>query len=176
MTPLYMPLNQAVTTIASKLFPKGFDLTDHPFNILNELRDHIKRTGRMIVYRGHSDQTIFGDPEVNWAFRAWHDHCHLRARAEFSTDGEFATFLEQASDIRKLYGASATADKMVSLIHAEVVGQVAYARQHGHFPVNQRAFVEAYLWNPANALKMDFDSETTDAMIIGIEADELADA
>lgn len=183
MTPLYMPLNQAVVTIAAKLFPKGFDTTDTLADApqsLDQLRDHIRRTGRMLVYAGHSDHTIFGDAGVNQAFRAWHEHCHLRASAQFTTDGEYATFQQQANDLVKLYGLSNRTYHMIRLVHAEVVGQVAYANKHRKFPDNQRAFVQAYLWNAREAMEREFPvgccafaegmEDATDSMTYGAVA------
>ena len=45
----------------------------------------------MVVAREGADNTIFGAPEVNYAFRAWHDWCHWMGGFDFSLYGECAT-------------------------------------------------------------------------------------
>jgi hypothetical protein len=156
MKPLYAPLNVAVLHIAGKLFPCGFDVAESAPDTLEGLRAHVAKTGRMLVYSGASDSTIFDDREVNWAFRAWHDHCHLRGNHPFTPAGEREACHEQVADIRALFGEGPIADRMVALVHAEVMGQVHYQQQHGEFPANQRAFVEAYLMAPRRAIATRF--------------------
>ena len=51
-------------------------------------------TSGLVVYSGGSDNTIYGDPRVNWAFRAWHDKLHLDLNAPFTLQGETLVGLE----------------------------------------------------------------------------------
>lgn len=156
MEPVFMPLNHAVVTIAAKLFPTGYDVSEDAPDTLDKLRDHVARTGRMVVDSGNSDHTIFADPEVNWAFRAWHDHCHLRGDYGFNLHDECSVAREQISDIRKLYGHGPIADRMCALIWAEVVGQAQYEKRNGYFPENQRSFDLDYLRDQDAALDRDY--------------------
>lgn len=160
MTPLYKPLNVAVLHIASRLFPTGFDVTmdegEAP-DTLERLTDHIARTGRMLVWGGASDHTIFDDAGVNHAFRAWHDLHHWKGQFAFDPVGERLTASCQIADILKLYGRDPRALHMCRLIDAEVCGQVAYALAHdGAFPTDQAAFIRSYLENPAHAVTSSF--------------------
>ena len=41
------------------------------------------------VYTGDSDDTIWGEPEFNWLFRAQHDSLHLRHNIPFTLMGEY---------------------------------------------------------------------------------------
>jgi len=41
------------------------------------------------VYTGDSDDTIWGEPEYNWLFRAQHDTLHLRHGIPFTLMGEY---------------------------------------------------------------------------------------
>lgn len=91
----------------------------------------------LIVWSGASDRTIYGDPAVNWAFRAWHDSLHLKLNAPFTLEGEKRVALEQARLV--------DSDAIARIILAEVVGQAEYFAKQGEFPVDQVAFIKAAL-------------------------------
>lgn len=155
--PLSTRFNVAVLQIASNLFPAGFDVSENAPNAFEALVSHVQDTGRMLVWNGASDTTIFADNEVNFAFRAWHDYCHVAGGFEFTPEGEKAACLMQIEHIRAIYGDTPTADHFVSLVWAEVVGQVSYTLSHdGAFPVNQMAFVKHFLTNPVGAVSADY--------------------
>ncbi len=149
--------NHAVMTLCNRLVPRGFDLldTDAP-DTLAKQRDYIKKHGRMAVWSGGSDDTIFGDKEVNYMMRAWHDFCHLAGNHEFTLDGEIAAARMQCGQIEQAYGPSAQTAYWQRLITAEVVGQALYYDRHGRFPVDQVAFVRQYILNPEIALSRAF--------------------
>ena len=144
-TPLDRRFNVAVNHIASRLFPTGFDVADDAPQTLEELTAHIKRTGRMAVWSGASERTVFSDPETNYAFRAWHDWHHWRHQLPFDAEGERKVCERQIADVRLLYGYSADADRMVAILEAEVLGQLAHQVEHGEFPKDQHAFAAAWL-------------------------------
>lgn len=90
MQPLDLALNVAIMHIAGKLFPLGFDVSeDAPAN-LDELWELLDAGKRMVVWSGGSNHTIYGCPEVNWSFRAWHDWCHWRGGHDTTLEGELA--------------------------------------------------------------------------------------
>lgn len=147
--PVDVGFNVAVLHIADKLFPRGFDVrADMPFNGVDDfakLKQIIAdNDGRMVVWSGGSDATIFGDPEVNYAFRAWHDWCHLNGNYPFTVEGEAAAATTQAAHLIKLYGAEKSRPWR-ALLKAEVVGQAEYYAEHGQFPANQVGFDLEYL-------------------------------
>lgn len=143
--PIDRAFNVCVLQMADRLFPTGFDVGPNAPDTFEALKAHIARTGRMLVWDGASDATIFGDPEVNYAFRAWHDWCHLKADADFSKGGEKAAADVQKRHIRSLYGYGPTADRFCRLVDCEVVAQGEYAAIHGEFPKDQMAFARDYL-------------------------------
>lgn len=151
--PLNRKFNVAVLHIASKLYPKGFDVGPKAPGTLHELNDQVMSTGRMLVWDGASDKTIFADPEVNYAFRAWHDFHHYRSQLGFDLAGEAAVAELQKRDIFKVYGATAEAREFARLIDAEVVAQTAFADHTGSFPADQRAFVVEFLQTQSEAGK-----------------------
>ncbi|MDO8839639.1 MAG: hypothetical protein Q7V31_11995 [Parvibaculum sp.] len=153
-------LNVATMHIASRLFPCGFDVTadllEAP-DTLARLNAHIAETGRMLVWSGASRATIFGDEQVNWAFRAWHDFHHWKGQHDFTLRGELATAQAQQADLAAVYGAGPHTEAMQALVAAEVHGQTLYAHYHdGNPPTNQRAFTLHYMVNPLAAVVSDF--------------------
>jgi hypothetical protein len=158
--PEYKPLdpafNRAVIAIARNLHPHGFDVSEHAPETLEDLKAYVDKTGRMVVYKDEAMDTIFADHEARWAFRAWHDSCHLRGMYPFNVAGERGVVQEQIADLVQHSKALGANPEQVAhwamLIHDEVLGQVAYAvNHHGHFPTHQRAEVEAFMIDPGAA-------------------------
>lgn len=161
--PLSIRFNAAVMTMANKVCPDGYDVGDEfgywvgpPDQMgyctypkvpdsLAELQDHVARTGRILVDGRHSDHTIFGCPEHNWAFRAWHDWTHLTIHAEFTLDGELAVAHRQIEDLCRVYGHNEDTRLWSRYIMAEVYGQACYHHTTGEFPADQVAFDLAYV-------------------------------
>lgn len=142
--PLWPAFNAAVLHLANVYNPRGYAVSADAPSTLSELRECWRRDGRITVWSGASDQTIFGDPEVNYAFRAWHDATHLALGAEFDDNGEEAVCWRQIDNVRKLYGKR-TATVFKGIISAEIQGQLHYEKRVGRFPRNQREFVLRYL-------------------------------
>lgn len=151
--PLDRAFNRAVHHIVSKLLPNGFDVSDSAPSSLIGLRAHYEATGRICVWSGGSDRTIFADAETNYAFRAWHDYHHLTGEHDFTPDGELSVACAQSQDIYDLYGLH---HRWADILHAEIIGQGEYERANGVFPNDQMAFVRAYLIHPENALRQEF--------------------
>lgn len=144
--------NVAVMAIADRLLPCGFDVRDDAPSSYAELRQHYNATGRIAVWSGASDRTIFGDTEINFAFRAWHDARHILGDFDFSLLGEARTCFAQIQDVERLYTGHHRLPFWRALLRAEVIGQASYAHAWGDFPADQRDFVACYLRSPALAL------------------------
>ena len=110
-------------------------------SLLNRWLCEVDGDRTIAVSNAHSDRTVFGAPEVNHAFRAWHDWAHIRHRLPFTPEGEHAAYLLQLDDMRRVCGAITNARALRNLLWAEVVGQVQYELTHGEFPDDQVAFV-----------------------------------
>lgn len=145
-------VNAGVVAIARRLLPCGFDLAADAPDSLEKLNAHVARTGRIQVWNGASDQTIFGDAEINYAFRAWHDWSHWRGQHAFTPRGEAAVARMQVTHIRALYGRGRVARKLARMVRAEVIGQIRHHLRHGAFPEDQASFAATYLLAPAAAL------------------------
>lgn len=103
MKPAYRILdigfNVAVAHLADKTARSFGSLTlPHTYE---ELIHQIEAHGIFVVWSGASEHTIFGDPEINYAFRAWHDWCHWRRKSDFSPSGEIAVAHHAASRLRR---------------------------------------------------------------------------
>jgi len=91
----------------SRIFKKRLQVGwGTPPETYEELIALLDAGGRMLVYSGASERTIYGDPEVNYAFRAWHDWCHWRGRYDFSYEGERAACAMQGDHLIARYGDS----------------------------------------------------------------------
>ena len=150
-TPLDKSWNVAVLHMASITNPNGFDVSEQAPGSYKELCEHMSATGRMLVWNGASTQTVFDDHEVNWAGRAWHDWTHYTYHHEFTISGERAVCEQQKRDVVHIYGQSAQTSYWLRLLEAEIMGQVIYKEAYGEFTVDQRAFVELHLEDPATA-------------------------
>ena len=92
----------------------------------------------------YSENSIYGLPEGNVAFRAWHDTIHLALNADFSFAehaGEYRVAVEQCRQA-SLYSAT-----LADVLWADTYGQGQHMLKHGAFPANQLGFVEYYLKN-----------------------------
>ncbi len=140
-----LAFNAAVMTIANKVCPMGYDISENAPTDLAALNWHIARTRRIMVDNRNSDNTIFGCPEHNWAFRAWHDWTHWILQAPFDLDGELAVAHRQCQDIVLIYGHGPSVQRWQHYIMAEVYGQAIYKARTGKFPADQVAFDLAHL-------------------------------
>jgi hypothetical protein len=145
MKPLDIGFNIAVLRIANQLCPGGCQVADDAPDTYEKLRAHLDLTNQMKVWSGGSENTIYADKQVNWAFRAWHDWCHYHGRHAFTVVGERAVFEMQKLHLLLLYGNCPQTRRWLEILRAEVIGQQKYFYQHGHYPDDQRAFVEDYL-------------------------------
>jgi hypothetical protein len=116
------------------------------------MKAHLDAGKRLVVYAGGSQQTIYADPVVNHAFRAWHDWCHYTGRHDLSFEGEVGVCKLQRRHLLELYGNSPQIERWSAIVNAEIIGQATFFDYHKRVPVDQRGFVEAYLKDPHLAL------------------------
>lgn len=121
-------LNNRIIQLAPKYEVSAF--APDTFETLN------RNVGKLVVWCGGSDNTIYGDARVNWAFRAWHDSLHLKMQAGFDLEGETRVAYEQA----RIIGG-----KYAEILLAEIIGQAEYFKKFGQFPENQVQFIKEYL-------------------------------
>lgn len=157
MTPLDEQFNHVVALCCADVVG-SYDVSEQAPATYHELMAHMARNdGRLCVWSGASDQTIFAHPAVNWAFRAWHDYYHWKDRQPFTVVGELMVAFAQCDDIERLFPEHPRLKVWQALVMAEVVGQREYADAHGgRFPTDQHGFVAAWLSDPVAAIKRTF--------------------
>ena len=112
-----------------------------------ELHKKIYRnTGKIHIWNGASDKTIFGDSIINCKFRAWHDYIHINYNLGYSITEESIV-----CDIQKDM-LPFTWDFEKKLIECEIRGQVHYFYRNNKFVENQRLFTIKWLESSIDAL------------------------
>ncbi len=152
--PIDPSFNVAVLEIARRILPRGFDASPDAPSSYEELRQLLATGNRLIVWSGTSEETIFADPSVNHAFRAWHDWCHWIVDQPFTPQGERAVSALQCRHVLVDYGDNLCTRRWRLIIEAEVVGQNEYRLRHHRFPTDQIGFVSTYLRDPLRALEI----------------------
>ncbi len=120
----------------------GIDYTDSDrYDTFEAITDYYNEHHRLIVWRGASDGSVFGDPKINHLFRAWHDLMHILNKFDFSTEGESMTGFLQMAQLPEDWHFER------QLILSEVIGQVLYYKYHNEFPTDQRAFALYHMFS-----------------------------
>jgi hypothetical protein len=146
---MYPRFNEMVEIAVDHLMPDGFDVTDNPSECDTQakVRRWYNATGRIMVWTGESEQTIFGAPHINHAFRAWHDYVHVVFGLPFTPQGEHLVMKIQQRQVLTL-GSMFTAEEQalfLKLLECEIDAQVQYYETHGEFVKDQRAFAERWM-------------------------------
>lgn len=147
MLPFDRGFNVAVKTLAGKVYPTGFDLADSVTDCYHTMRAETLARGRLTVWRGGSENTIFGCAETNYCFRAWHDWTHIHHDFDFTLQGEFNTALSQIDQLRALYPGHDRLDAWCAMVWIDVAAQALFYHRHGSFIQNQRGFALHHLAN-----------------------------
>lgn len=152
--PFNVELNAAIVEMAASTLPDGFVVAGEAPRTFVALKAHLDAGRRLVVWSGGSQATIYADPRVNYAFRAWHDWCHWGGNHDFSfsLEGEIATCEMQCRQLVARFGDTERTRRWCDVIRAEIIGQGLYYRRHKRFPENQRAFVGEYLRDPEAAI------------------------
>ncbi len=109
-----------------------FEVADIAPETLADVVSHFKDTGKLKIWAGASELTIWGAPEHNWLFRAWHDFGHILSLGQFNAAGE--------SQVCKLQQSQVASTSLQRALQVEIMGQLQYQTNIGHFPVNQVEF------------------------------------
>lgn len=149
--PLDGAFNRAVVEITHRLVPRYLVSDDAP-STFRQLKAHLDAGKTLVVAKEGSDHTIFADPAVNCAFRAWHDWSHWTGNYDFSLYGESATCSLMIDHLYRFMGVTSETQKWSRYLIAEIIGQRQYYEKYRAYIENQRAFVTAYVASPTKAL------------------------
>lgn len=114
-------------------------------NIKQTLQNHIKRfkdTGKIHVWTGKSDNTIFGTARQNHFFRAWHEYVHITRALNFDFVGESLVCAFQCNMLPNSWSLER------ELVYIEIVAQNQFYSVNKKFVENQRYFCISYMINP----------------------------
>ena len=111
-----------------------------------DIQASAKENGRIVVWSGEAQHSIYGDAQVNYAFRAWHDHCHLVNGYEFTIAGETAAVDAQCAMLRHAFPGAPSL--WSQLLRADVLGVVYTLHAGLGYIADQRASVKAILALP----------------------------
>ena len=141
--PLYPYFNEIVLEMCAK-HVGHYHLTPNPDDVdtLEKVQEYYLKTNHIRVWTGASENTIFGDPRLNWAFRAWHDLIHVTNGEAFTLIGEINVAAIQCHQVGVFLADETPVQRKVvrSLIMCEVVKQAQYFTEHGRFPEDQVQF------------------------------------
>ena len=113
---------EAIVTLVDRLLPRGFDVGDDAPQTYTQLKALLDTGKRLIVWSGGCEQIIYTHPNINVAFRAWHDHCHWMGGYDFSLEGEIAACDLQCRQLLEHHGDNPVTQSWCALIRAEVIG------------------------------------------------------
>lgn len=102
-------------------------------NAPNTEKELFGSCGGLVIWSGASENTIYCDPQVNFAFRALHDTMHLETGLDFS--------VEQEIELGRIQAAKQSSDLLADLIYAEIAGQAEVYKETGAFVENQLDFM-----------------------------------
>jgi len=122
-------LNSTILRDASKLSYIVKDIAPNSENALFS-------STSTIIWSGASDNTIFQNKSVNYAFRALHDNLHVSTGLGFKPEHEIELGRIQASKYSGL---------VADIIYCEVALQAEYFLKHGIFVKNQVEFTVNFL-------------------------------
>ncbi len=112
------------------------------------------------VFNGACDQTIYEKPNDNVTFRAWHDAIHLENNLSFKPLDEIQVGLIHCQQLRAI-GAPV---HVINAVYFDVIGQIEYYSKHGHFVVDQKAFVQDCLIHGlVKTIDLSYDTATIQA-------------
>lgn len=151
IAPVDQAFNDVVVKLANRYVPR-FVVADDAPSTFRQLKAHLDAGKTLVVAKEGSNHTIFADPAVNCAFRAWHDWCHWKGDYDFSLYGESVTCCMQIDQLYTHEGVNANTQKWARFLIAEIIGQRQYYEKYKTYISNQRAFVAKYCFNPTKAL------------------------
>lgn len=177
--PLDLGFNVAAMAFAVNVMPQGW-LTQESYALspksLLDLNNAVRSTGKIVVWGGHTDSTIFGCPEHAAAFMAWHDWVHWSYQLPWNIAGEAAAAYIQCFQVIREYGADDETTQWCAYILCCILGRAIDGQLAGLYPEDQRAYAQANVarWLPlAQRLSIQFEDEETrpiDATLLAQEA------
>lgn len=130
-------LDAFILSVAPPHYPTA-DAPNESAELLAWAKTHTIGRDPVPVWDGASDDSIYGSPEVNFAYRAWHDATHIKLDLDFTPDAEKQVALNH---VREAWEAGLSVDAC-NLLWIDSQGQNEYFAVHQDFVQNQRLFAK----------------------------------
>lgn len=128
----------AIIQNATGLYYEGAENAPNSYDeVLKEFNQAGQNGGRIRVYSGSCENTIYTAAPVNLAFRFWHDYLHFKNKFDFSRTGEELTALIHCGQVAARFGLGSVE---YLLMQVDTFGQVAHFWDVGGFVDNQLNF------------------------------------
>lgn len=133
-------LNRAILALAP-----AHEVRDQAPKNWHEVRE-ASTIERVIVWSGEAHHSIYGDARVNYAFRAWHDKCHLIGGFPFTIHGEERAVALQCEQLERAFPGAPKLWRHA--LEADVLGVVYLLHKAGVYVADQAAHVRELLAMP----------------------------
>jgi hypothetical protein len=136
--------NAMTMTMARRSNPLGWYITESYVKAPHSLADLntvMNTEGKLTIWGGASDYTVYACPEHNAAARAWHGMVHWFTQAPMTLAGEAVTAYVQIWQMLQQYGHDEQTEDWAAVLLTEVIGQALYKYETGEFPLDQLDFL-----------------------------------
>ena len=110
-------------------------------------KKRFKETGKIHIWTGCSENSVFGSSRVNHIFRAWHDYTHIVNGLGYSITEEAIVCDIQKDQLPKDWYFEK------DLVDCEIRGQAHYFFINNRFITDQRRFTINWMHNSIAALR-----------------------
>lgn len=117
-----------------------FDVREVGPDTDTEMFRHYQETGRICVWAGASDGTVFGDRKHNWMYRAWHDWCHIISGVCNRRHGPLGCFEPSAEQDVTSFQLAPLGTAFAEVVKVDTAGQTAYYGLHEQYVDHQGEF------------------------------------
>lgn len=119
----------------------AFDVRDDAPDTDADMVRHYNETGRLCIWAGASEGTVYGAPQHNWMYRAWHDWCHISSGVCNRRHGPLGCFEPSAErDVTAWQAGPVQSTLFQRVVLADTGGQAIHFGMHGAFPEDQMRF------------------------------------
>ena len=102
---------------------------------------HYQDTGRLAIWSGASDNTIYGCCQANWMYRAWHDWCHIISGVCNRMHGPLGCFEPSAEQDVTSFQLAPLGTAFAEVVKCDTAGQTSYYGLYEKFVPRQDEFV-----------------------------------
>ncbi len=130
-------MEMLIRYVNSEILKKASNIEYKVADVAPSNETELFNSSSLVIWSGASDQTIFCDKTVNWAFRAIHDLGHIETCLNFT--------VEQEIELGRIQASKWDSDVMRELIYSQIVMQAKYYGETGLFVSDDYSFTLEHL-------------------------------